>query len=113
MNNYINQLPNDFPKQLIENGYSLEPIGITEMAWKCGDAIEVINYLASKGFAILGGDVYLKNDNGFESTYDSWYINKSTSQSFVEESRKKALEYISKYLINNGDKYIYSLIFEC
>ncbi|NMB95390.1 MAG: hypothetical protein GYA02_02080 [Clostridiaceae bacterium] len=30
-----------------------------------------------KGHTILGGDVYTYSENEIESTYDSWYSNKS------------------------------------
>jgi hypothetical protein len=42
----------------------------------------------------------------------SWYSNKSISESVVQESRKKAFEYITEYNKNNGDHYLYSIIFE-
>lgn len=109
---YNNRLPKDFPKELIEFGYSLEPMGISEIVWKSEDAIKVIIFLTSKGYAILGGDVYSINEKGLKATYDSWYINKSISQSLLEESRKKAFEYISEYAKINGDNYLYSIIFE-
>jgi hypothetical protein len=100
------------PKELLNVGLSLEPIGIFEMAWKSQDALKVIDFLTSKGYAILGGDVYKQDENGIESTYDSWYINKTVSKSFIEESRVKSHEYIKEYSKNNGDCYLYSIIFE-
>jgi hypothetical protein len=100
------------PKELLNVGQSLEPIGIFEMAWKSQDALKVIDILTSKGYAILGGDVYKYDENRIESTYDSWYINKAVGESFIEESRIKSREYIKEYSKNNGDRYLYSIIFE-
>ena len=104
--------PNDFPQELLSLGHSLESIGISEFAWKSEDALNVINFLVSKGYAILGGDVYVCTDKGFESIYDSWYVNKSVSERFIEESRDKAFEYIMKYTEINGSNYLYSIVFE-
>ncbi|WP_251862280.1 Imm40 family immunity protein [Clostridium sp. Marseille-Q2269] len=112
MTDYYIRFLNDFPRELIEVGYSLKIIGINEIAWKEKDAMKVVDFLISKGYAILGGDVYSINGDGFESTYDSWYINKSTNQSFLEESRKKAFEYISEYAERNGGNYLYSIVSE-
>ncbi|MFZ5354905.1 MAG: Imm40 family immunity protein [Bacillota bacterium] len=100
------------PKELLSVGQSLESMGISEIAWKSQDALRVIDYLTKIGYVILGGDVYTYNDNEIESTYDSWYSNKSISESIVQESKKKAFEYITEYNKNNGDNYLYSIIFE-
>jgi hypothetical protein len=100
------------PTEYLSVGKSLEDMGISEIAWKSQDALKVIDYLAKKGHAILGGDVYAYSDNEIESTYDSWYSNKSISESVVQESRKRAFEYIIEYNKNNGDNYLYSIIFE-
>lgn len=94
-------------------GQSLESMGISEIAWKSQDALRVIDFLANHGYTILGGDVYTCIENGIQSTYDSWYINKSHSENFVRDSREKAFEYITHYKKYNGDNYLYSIIFEC
>ena len=93
-------------------GKSLDDMGMSEIAWKSQDALKVIDFLAKKGNTILGGDVYTYSENEIESTYDSWYSNKSISENVVQESRDKAFEYITEYNKNNGDNYLYSIIFE-
>ena len=100
------------PKELLDVGYSLDSMGISEIAWKSQDALKIIEFLGNKGYPILGGDVYTLDKEKIESTYDSWYMNKSTTEDFVETSIKKAFEYIENYSISNGDKFIYSIIFE-
>jgi len=112
MSDYNIRFSNTLPRELIRVGYNLELIGLNEMAWKKNDVIKVIDFLTSKGYAILGGDVYLISGDGVESTYDSWYINKSANQSFLEETRKRAFEYISQYSENNVGEYLYSIVFE-
>lgn len=109
---YIADLPSDFPKELLSVGHSLEIVGVSEMAWKHKDALSVIYFLVNGGYAILGGDVYLISNGGFDSTYDSWYINKSTSKSFVKQSGEKAIEYITQYANKNGSGFVYSIVFE-
>ena len=99
-------------KELLSSGQSLESMGISEMAWKSQDTLRVIDFLANKGYAILGGDVYTCDKNGIESTYDSWFTNRTIGDSFIEDSKNKAFEYISEYSKNNGDSYLYSIIFE-
>jgi hypothetical protein len=110
--NYKALLPKDFPKELIKLAYNLEPIGIAEIAWKSKDIIKVVDFFVDKGYAILGGDVYSLNGKELESTYDNWYINNPLSQSLLEESRKKACKYIDEHVKNNGDYYVYSIVFE-
>lgn len=107
-NNYNSVLP----KELIKLGYNLETLGIAEIAWKSEDIMKVIDFLIEKKYIILGGDVYLLNGKELEFTYDSWYIEESSSPSLVEESRKKAYEYINEYVKNNGQGYMYSVVFE-
>lgn len=100
------------PENLLDDGHNLECIGVMEIAWEGQKALQVIEFLSSKGFPILGGDVYSFNGANIEPTYDSWYSNKGLNSSFVQESRKKAIEYIMQYAKNNGDNFIYSIVFE-
>lgn len=64
-----------------------------------------------KEYTILGGDVYAYSGKKIDTTYDSWYLNKSVSENVVQESRKKAFEYIAEYNKNNGENYLYSVVF--
>ena len=100
------------PEELLDAGHNLECIGVLEIAWKSQKALQVIDFLCSKGIPILGGDVYTFNGKDIESTYDSWYSNRGLNDTFVQESREKAIEYIMQYAKNNGDNFIYSIVFE-
>lgn len=100
------------PQELSNFGYSLEHMGIYEMVWKSQEALKVIDFLSAKGYPILGGDVYSYNEKGIELTYDSWYINKTENESFVQESREKAFKYITEYAKNNGDNFLYCIVFD-
>lgn len=108
MNNRYTYLPTE----ILRVGKSLDDMGISEITWKSQDALKVIDYLAKKGNTILSGDFYTYSENEIEPTYDSWYSNKSIRENVVKESRGKAFEYITEYNKNNGDDYLYSIIFE-
>ncbi|HOA81849.1 Imm40 family immunity protein [Acetivibrio saccincola] len=108
----MNDMYTCLPKELLSAGHNLEFMGISEMAWRSQDALKVIDFLANKGYVILGGDVYTCDKNGIDSTYDSWFTNRTIGGSIIEESRNKAFEYINEYCKNNGDSYLYSIIFE-
>lgn len=103
---------NSLPEEVLSTGHSLETVGIAEIAWKSQEALKVVEFLISKGYPILGGDVYAYDEKSLETTYDSWYVDKMDTEEFVNESRKKALEYIVEYNKINGDDYLYSIIFE-
>jgi len=99
------------PQEILSTGFNLESLEISEMAWKSQTAIAVIDFLFSKGYTILGGDVYVYKNDSVEITYDSWYLNETVSKNFLQESKNKAIEYINKYSTLNGENYIYSIIF--
>lgn len=100
------------PQNLLEVGISLESIGIAELAWESKPALDVIEFLSGNGFHILGGDVYSYRENSVDSTYDSWYYNETNCNDSVENSKKRAMEYIVDYSNLNGDGYLYSIIFK-
>ena len=73
---YKINLPDNFPKELIDTSKSLENIGVLELAWNKENSIKVIDFLNKNDYLILGGDVYKLIDENLNSTYDSWYFNK-------------------------------------
>ena len=102
------------PEDLISKGINLESLGILEFGWKKTDALKVIEFVSENGHVILGGDVYKYENNVIDSTYDSWYTDDLASNNYkyyIEESKKMSYEYICEYAKNNGDCYIYSIIF--
>ncbi|MEK5389039.1 Imm40 family immunity protein [Margalitia sp. FSL K6-0131] len=107
---YLIQLPNTIKSLAI----SLDELGITDLAWKWGDVQHVIEFLKQNDFAILGGDVYIIENNQINTTYDSWYINRGPGESwydYINECEKKTIEYINEYHFKNGDNYCYSLVY--
>ncbi|AQM59813.1 Imm40 family immunity protein [Clostridium baratii] len=111
---YRINLPDNFPKELIDMSKSLKNIGVLELAWNKENSIKVIDFLNKNNYLILGGDVYKTIDGELNSTYDSWYFNKDkskSSQELLHESRNRAIEYINKYHEMNGQDYYYSIVF--
>lgn len=71
-----------------------------EVALKKEDALKALKLLAETDVAILGGDVYeLEADGYFRPTYDNWYCNKVDIPLplFAERSRETALVYLNNY----------------
>ena len=83
-----------------------------ETAWMIEDAILVLEHLKSKNKIVLGGDILTEK---LEHTYDSWYYNDDDSQNHqfnVKCSIKVALEYVSKYIKENGNSYYVIIVSE-
>lgn len=103
-------LPEQFPEELLNSAYSLEVLHIRGLAWIDENAIKAIHACAEKRYAILGGDVYEQQHGRFIPTLDSWYLNQGALpwEEYVEESRKKAVSYITMYANRNGKMYYYA-----
>ena len=81
-------------------GISLEPLGLEEVAWTMSDALEIVDLLAGKGVAVLGGDVYKESPDGLGPTYENWYCERSSgenSRAFAKRSREEAVTFLSSY----------------
>ncbi|WP_278800193.1 Imm40 family immunity protein [Marinobacter nauticus] len=86
-----------------------------EVTLKKSDAIKALDLLSDTDIAVLGGDVYeLESDGYFRPTYDNWYCNKDTDEqaTFAEKSRKLAYEYLSKYKEKTGSDIRYVLVID-
>jgi len=84
-----------------------------EVALTKADAIKALELLAGTDIAVLGGDVYeLESDGYFRPTYDNWYCNKGDSppSDFAEKSREKALTYLKDYNETEGLNIRYVLV---
>ena len=99
------------PQEILSAGFDLEPLGISEIAWKSQTAIAVIDFLFGKGYPILGGDVYTYINDSANVTSNSWYLNEKDSTNYLLESRNRAIAYISSFRDLNGEDYIYSITF--
>ena len=99
------------PEEMLEAGINLDSLGIAAIAWEFLQAISVIEHLYNNGYIILGGDVFGFDSFSIKSTYDNWYYNKTDPNNNLEESKKKAIDYITRYRFANGDNYVYCIVF--
>ncbi|MCS1350905.1 Imm40 family immunity protein [Mechercharimyces sp. CAU 1602] len=111
--NHHFSLPNDYPEELLSKACRLDSVGVHNYVWGKDDALKVMDYLTKIGFAILGGDVYRLENDGFRVTYDNWYCNKDDNETwdeYVLKSKKIAIGYIEKYSEKHGLSYYYALV---
>jgi hypothetical protein len=81
-------------------GYSLKGIGVNNWALDKDIALNVLEKLEELGIAIAGGDVYMKTTDGFDLSYDNWYCNRNSKESysdFMKRSITEAKSYINNY----------------
>ncbi|MFL9583430.1 Imm40 family immunity protein [Stenotrophomonas sp. AB1(2024)] len=87
-------------------GQSLEPLGVRNWAIDQAGTLDVLERLRALGIAVAGGDVYRRNSDGLESTYDDWYCNREADESetsYLERSVELARRYILDYPNAEGD----------
>ncbi len=86
-----------------------------ELALTKTDALKALNLLVDTEIAVLGGDVYvLENDGYFRPTYDNWYCNKEdkTFLEFAKKSRNIALSFLKNYKEGENLKIRYVLVID-
>ena len=83
----------------INYGVSLFEEGEDTVIIPINFSISIVSILESLNLFILGGDIYRKNDDKFENTYDNWYY----EENFQSESIRSA----RKYLENLNDQNLY------
>jgi len=89
-----------------KKGINLNSLGFNEYAWRFSEAEKILEIATINEWLILGGDVYLIDENKVSITYDYWYYNFDD----YKESIKKAKEYIEWHHNKLGDKYAYSFV---
>lgn len=81
-----------------------------ELAWTAGQIPEVMKVIQDNGWVILGGDVL---DRRQEYTYDNWYYqpdHRICLAQNVKASMDRCVGYVSEYIQNNGDGYLFVLV---
>ena len=81
-------------KELLKKGISLLSLGINEYAWDKDNIKDIFEELSKRKIGILGGDVYKIENETIKMTFDSWYMNKDSSEEFYQKSKLRALSYI-------------------
>ena len=91
-------------------GHSLAELGVASYAYTYQDMLAYIDWIESKKFVILGGDVYSRQGDMFDLTYDSWYYSPKNNDSDSLLSISVAKDYISKYIDSNGGNFYFTVV---
>ena len=91
-------------------GDSLEEFGVTNYAYTFKDVLAYIDWIESKKFVILGGDVYSRQGDMFDITYDSWYYSPKNKDNDSLESISVAKNYIKQYTNSNGENIYFAIV---
>lgn len=91
-------------------GDSLEEFGVTNYAYTFKDVLAYIDWIESKKFVILGGDVYSRQGDMFDITYDNWYYSPKNKDNDSLESISVAKNYINQYVDSNGKYFYFSIV---
>ena len=90
----------------INYGVSLFEEGEDTVIIPINFSISIVSILESLNLFILGGDIYRKNDDKFEHTYDNWYYEGNIQSDSIIETRK----YLDNFK-NNQNLYV-SFVFK-
>ena len=91
-------------------GQSLAELGVASYAYTYKDMLAYIDWIESKKFMILGGDVYVEGDGGLELTYDSWYYSPESKDNDSLKSISVAKNYIKQYTNSNGENFYFAIV---
>ncbi len=91
-------------------GSSLAELGVASYAYTYQDMLAYIDWIGSKKFIILGGDVYVEGDRGLELTYDGWYYSPKNNDSDSFQSISVAKDYINQYVDSNGENFYFAIV---
>lgn len=97
----------------ISEFYSLEELGIDNIAFPYKQALMLVDILRESHVSILGGDVYLKKGSCIEISYDNWYCEKGDGELdcyFIKRSCDIAESYIKNYIRNTINKPLFSFV---
>ena len=106
INNHWSIFMNKLISIYINNGVSLFEQGENTVIIPIELSNDIIDILENLNSFILGGDLYKKNNNKFEHTYDNWYYEGNIQSDSIIKTR----EYLDNFK-NNQNLYV-SFIFK-
>lgn len=106
INNHWSMFMNKLISIYINNGVSLLEQGENTVIIPIELSNDIIDILENLNFFILGGDLYKKNNNKFEHTYDNWYYEGNIQSDSIIKTR----EYLDNFK-NNQNLYV-SFVFK-
>ena len=93
-----------------ENKGNSLALGVASYAYIYQDMLAYIDWIKSKKFVILGGDVYSRQGDMFDITYDSWYYTPKNKDNDSQESISVAKNYIKQYTNSNGENFYFAIV---
>lgn len=99
----------------ISEYYSLKHLGIDGYAFPEQEALKIVQLCKLLLIPILGGDVYSLTDSTIEDLDDSWYYDRTQSESYynyVQNSCNKSESYIRAYKSHSCDRPLFSMVIE-
>ena len=88
INNHWSIFMNKLISIYINNGVSLFERGENTVIIPIELSNDIIDILEYLNFFILGGDLYKKNNNKFEHTYDNWYYEGNIQSDSIINTKK-------------------------
>jgi hypothetical protein len=92
--------------EILHQGCWLGNLGIQNWALDRSLTLDVLSQLERAGVAVLGGDVYIRQGEAIEPSYDNWYCERRADETvlaFVSRSTRAAREYVIAYSPNRRD----------
>lgn len=109
----MNEMFKIIPRKYQSLAISLAHLGVKDIAWPRGLALEIIAVLKSKNVGILGGDVLRKEGNKYDYETSSWHSDRKNDESwndYVMRSHEEAKRYLLKFPDAENGLYAYSIV---
>lgn len=88
------------PESVRSRCLSLMPFGVHETAWPIACADSVIPALHNGGYAIFGGDIYIKEAATFAPAYENWSCSVAPGEHWHTYVKRSYIE-ASRYLLGH------------
>lgn len=91
---------------ILKQGLWLGRVGVQNWALNRHLTMEALSRLEYLGVAVLGGDVYIQQDDNIEQNYDSWYCEQPPGEidsTFISRSIQAARQYVAAYAPERND----------
>jgi hypothetical protein len=95
-------------ESILRKGICFQQYGISNWGFSKNLALSIVEEFNKLNIGILGGDVFIIENNTIIPTYDNWYTNKD-NENFVELSIFKAKNYIKNYYYKNNVYFVFVL----
>lgn len=107
-------LPNEIVN-IIEKGENLEKYGVNNWAITRKEALRLLELLEENKSAVYGGDVYVRNQNQIDLTYDNWFCERDKQEietDYIKRSILFAKNYIDKYRSHVEGEKLFAMVFD-